>query len=62
MSSVFSSTKVVNVSSTKPVEPEVVDNHELAYELEKKRKKKMGAVSQLLSKENGYEGKDVLGG
>ena len=55
MSSVFKSPKVVTVQPTEVV-PEVVDNSEVVYELEKKRKKKMGAVSQLLSHDNTYGG------
>ena len=55
MSSVFKSPKVVNIQPTTVV-PEVVDNAEVVYELEKKRKKKMGAVSQLLSRDNTYGG------
>ena len=67
MSSVFKSPKVVNVQPVE-VRPEVVDNSETVYELEKKRKKKMGAVSQLLSHDNTYGGflneggKKTLGG
>ena len=55
MSSVFKSPKKVNIQPTE-VHPEVVDNSEVIYELEKKRKKKMGAVSQLLSHDNTYGG------
>lgn len=55
MSSVFKSPKVVHIQP-KEVVPEVVDNAEVVYELEKKRKKKMGAVSQLLSRDNTYGG------
>lgn len=57
MSSVFKSPKVKKVE-TKVVEPEVmvVDNSETVYEMEKKRKKKMGAVSQLISRDNSYDG------
>lgn len=58
MSSVFKSPKVVKVEQPE-VEPETVDVPELTYDLEKRRKKKMGAVSQLLSHENSY---DILGG
>lgn len=55
MSSVFKSPKVVQIQPTE-VTPEVVDNTEVVYELEKKRKKKMGAVSQLLAHDNTYGG------
>lgn len=58
MSSVFKSPKVVKVEQPE-VEPETVDVPEMTYDLEKRRKKKMGAVSQLLSHENSY---DILGG
>lgn len=61
MSSVFKSPKVRTIE-TKVVEPEIVDMSEMVFELEKKRKKKMGAVSQLLSKDNSYGGKTTLGG
>ena len=62
MSSVFKSPKVVKVEP-KEVLPEVVDMSETYFEMEKKRKKKMGAVSQLLSKDNSYESpKTTLGG
>lgn len=47
MSSVFSKPKVVQIEPEE-VEPEVVDNSEEVQELERKRKKKMGAVSQLV--------------
>lgn len=53
MSSVFKSPKVKTVD-TVVVEPEIVDNSETVYELEKKRKKKMGAISQLISRDNSY--------
>ena len=57
MSSVFKSPKVKK-GETKVVEPEVtlVDNSEIVYEMEKKRKKKMGAISQLISRDNSYDG------
>ena len=62
MSSVFKTPKV-NTVETKVIEPEVVDMSETVYELEKKRKKKMGAVSQLISKNNSYSDlKNTLGG
>ena len=63
MSSVFSKPKVVQVQPQE-VELEVVDNSEEVRELENKRKKKMGAVSQLLSHDNAYGsggGKTTLG-
>lgn len=53
MSSVFKSPKVKTVEPA-VVEPEIVDNSETVYELEKKRKKKMGAISQLISRDNSY--------
>ena len=62
MSSVFKTPKVEAVE-TKVVEPEVVDLSDTVYELEKKRKKKMGAVSQLISQDNSYGNlKNTLGG
>jgi hypothetical protein len=62
MSSVFKSPRVRTIE-TNVVEPEVVDLSESVYELEKKRKKKMGAVSQLISKDNSYGNlKNTLGG
>lgn len=60
MSSVFKTPKVRQIE-TRVVEPEIVDMSESVFEMEKKRKKKMGAVSQLLSKDNSYKGKTVLG-
>ncbi len=63
MSSVFSKPKVVQVQPQE-VELEVVDNSAEVRELESKRKKKMGAVSQLLSHDNSYGsggGKTTLG-
>ncbi len=62
MSSVFKNPKVVKVEP-KEVEPEIVDMSETYFEMEKRRKKKMGAVSQLLSKDNSYGNpKTSLGG
>ena len=66
MSSVFKKPKVVTVEQ-KEIEPETVDVSAITYELEKKRKKKTGAVSQLLSHDNSYgyldgSGKKTLGG
>ena len=55
MSSVFKSPKVI-MQQPEEVLPEVVDDNEIVFEMEKKRKKKMGAVSQLLARDN-----DVLG-
>ncbi len=63
MSSVFKSPKTVQVMPQE-VEPEVVDNSATVQALEKKRRKKMGAVSQLLSHDNSYganAGKKTLG-
>lgn len=60
MSSVFSTPKVVQVQQQE-VTPEVVDTSAEVQEIEKKRKKKMGAVSQLLSHDNSYGGKTTLG-
>ena len=66
MSSVFKSPKVV-VQQPAEVVPDAVDDNEIVYELEKKRKKKMGAVSQLLAREkdlldnSNYFGKKTLG-
>ena len=50
MSAVFSKPKVVQVQP-KEVEQEIVDNSQIVYNLEKKRKKRMGALSQILNKE-----------
>lgn len=64
MSSVISSKPKVVQVQPQNVEPEVVDNSEEVYQLEQKRKKKMGAVSQLLSHDNSYgssSGKTTLG-
>lgn len=61
MSSVFKSPKVKRVE-TEVIEPEVVDKSKEVYEIEKRVKKKMGAVSQILAKDNSYTGfKDKLG-
>ena len=65
MSSIFSSPKVVQ-APVQEVAPMVVDNSDEVYALEKKRKKKMGAVSQLISKDNDFDafnngGKTTLG-
>lgn len=67
MSSVFSKPKVKQIEVVEP-EPVIVDNSEEVLELEKKRKKRMGAVSQLLSQDNSYDygfgaggGKTTLG-
>lgn len=61
MSSVFSSPKVVNVQPQE-VEPVIVDNSEQIQEIENRRKKKMGAVSQLLSYDNDYSAFNNGGG
>ena len=50
MSAVFSSPKIIPVQP-KEVEQEVVDTSEIVYNMEKKRKKRMGALSQILNKE-----------
>jgi len=63
MSSVFKSPKVTYVEPT-PVAVQTVDNNETLQELEKKRKKRMGAISQLLSSDRqngGANGKKKLG-
>ncbi len=61
MSSVFSKPKVVQVQP-ETVEPEVVDRSEEVQELERKRKRRMGAVSQLLSHDNSYGSPAGYGG
>lgn len=61
MSSVFKSPKV-KVVKPEEVQPELVDNNEIEYELDKKRRRKMGAVSQLLAQNNGANNKTTLGG
>lgn len=53
MSSVFKKPKVKYVEP-EPVEPILVDDNQILYEMEEKRKKKYGAVAQLLYDENGY--------
>lgn len=53
MSSVFKSPKVKYVAPEEP-EPMLVDDNQTVYEMEQKRKKKYGAVAQLLYDENGY--------
>ena len=64
MSSVFKKPKVKKIEPVE-VEPETVDNNEIVFELEKKRKKKMGAISQLLSSDRSGsglgQGKKTLG-
>ena len=50
MSAVFSKPKVVQVLP-KEVKQEIVDKSQIVYNLEKKRKKRMGALSQILNKE-----------
>lgn len=62
MSSVFKSPKVTYVTPEPEIVPEVVDDNEITSELEKKRKRRMGAVSQLLAedRENGGQ-KNTLG-
>ena len=61
MSSVFKSPKVKVVKQPEEVVPEIVDNNEIEFELEKKRKRKMVAVSQLLSLKNEDDKKRSLG-
>lgn len=53
MSSVFKSPKVKYVEPETP-EPMLADDNQIVYEMEKNRKKKYGAVAQLLYDENGY--------
>lgn len=60
MSSVFKSPKI-KVAQPAEVLPELVDNNEIEYELDKKRKRKMGAVSQLLTQNSGSNNKTTLG-
>ena len=60
MSSVFKSPKI-KVAPPAEVQQELVDNNEIEYELDKKRKRKMGAVSQLLTQNNGSNNKTTLG-
>lgn len=52
MSSVMKKPKVKYIQPAE-VRPEYVDPIETMMDVEKKRKKKMGAVSQLLSHDNG---------
>ena len=66
MSSIFSAPKVVSLPE-QSVEPLVVDNSDEVRAIEKKRKKKMGAISQLISHDNDLDafnggGKTTLGG
>lgn len=65
MSSVFKTPKVREVLPEE-VNPYLLDRSELYFELEKKRQKKTGAVSQLLAKDNSYGlgrgGIDTMGG
>lgn len=61
MSSVFSKPKVVQVQPEE-VDPVVVDNSEEVHALEQRRKKRMGAVSQLLSRDNSYGWGGIGGG
>lgn len=51
MSSVFKSPKVKSVQPVQ-VQREIVDDSAIVADLEKKRKKKMGALSQLLSSDH----------
>jgi len=61
MSSVFKSPKVTYVTPEPEIIPEVVDDNEITSELEKKRKRRMGAISQLLSQDREGQGKNTLG-
>ncbi len=63
MSSVFKKPKVKAIQPEE-VEPlMVVDNSEVVRDMEKKRQKRMGALSQLLAHDNSYgAGKKTLGG
>lgn len=68
MSSVFKTPKVVNVKPEE-VQPVIVDDSEEIRLIEGRRKKKMGAISQMLSRNNSYgvinfgnENKTTLGG
>lgn len=62
MSSVFKKPKV-KVVQPQEVTPEIVDNSEIVQDLERRRKKRMGAISQLLSHDNSYGySKKTLGG
>ena len=61
MSSVFKKPKV-KVIQPEEVVPEIVDDSETVRAMEKKRQKKMGALSQLLSHDNSYGRKTTLGG
>lgn len=60
MSSVFKSPKM-KVIQPEEVLPELVDNNEIEYELDKKRRRKMGAISQLLAQDNAGNNKTTLG-
>jgi hypothetical protein len=61
MSSIFKKPKIKTVKPEETVQPEYVDNNEIEYELDKKRKRKMGAVSQLLMQTNETNNKTTLG-
>lgn len=60
MSSVFKSPKI-KVVKPQEVEPEIVDNNEIEYELNRKRRRKMGAISQLLAHNTTGNNKTTLG-
>ncbi len=64
MSSIFKTPKVRNIAP-RQVDPMIVDRSEFYYDLEIKRQRKRGAVSQLLSHDNTYgvniAKKNVLG-
>lgn len=61
MSSVFKSPKVRYVEPEEVI-PDYVEDTETIRDMEKKRKKKMGALSQFLSHDNSYGYKTTLGG
>ena len=60
MSSVFKSPKI-KVVKPQEVEPDIVDNNEIEYELNRKRRRKMGAISQLLAHNTTGNNKTTLG-
>ena len=52
MSAVFKKPKTQVVRAPMPVEPQIADENEEIRAFERKRKKRMGAVSQILSDHN----------
>lgn len=62
MSSVFKKPKVKVIQQPEEIVPEIVDDSEIVRSMEKRRQKKMGALSQLLSHDNSYGKKTTLGG